>query len=203
MLRSALAASVPCIPRRLGGPGLWAQAWLHPDVTWGVPSWRAQGGWVALPTHEGRAPPQHPRLPRGCRWLRATERDSAGGVSRSLPHREKGALEEGLSGRGGSREPAPTCRGPLSLPAGTAGAGCLLAHPTSRCTPAGSAQEPQESGARGCAGKPGPAPRSPHPPARPSRQRSPPEPGRGCAGCRGGWDGGWRCWLGGQWRQPC
>lgn len=194
-LRSALAALVPCISRPLGGPGPWAQAWLRPDVTWGVPNWRAQGGWGALPTHGGRAPPQHPRVPWGCRWPRATEWDCAGGVSRLPLYREGGC-------RGGSGAPAPTCRGPLSFPAGTAGAGCLLAHPTSRCTPAGSAQKPQETGARGCrqAGTCGPlsAPCcTPIAPAKPPRA----EAGGGSAGCRGGWDGdrgaGW-----GQWRQP-
>lgn len=52
--------------------------------------------------------------------------------------------------RGAAGCPAPTCRGPVSFPAGTARAGCLLAHPTCCCTPAGSTQEPRESGARGC-----------------------------------------------------
>lgn len=97
--------------------------------------------------------------------------------------------------RGGSGAPAPTCRGPLSFPAGTAGAGCLLAHPTSRCTPAGSVQEPQESGARGCRQAGTCAPLS-APCCTPIAPAKPPRAGAEGAGCRAGWDGGRRCWLG-------
>lgn len=200
MLRSALAALVPSIPRRLGGLGPWAQAWLHPDVTWGVPSWRAQGGWVALPTHGGRAPPQHPRVPWGCRWPRATDWDSAGGVSRLPPHRDGGTRRAvgGAVGRPLLRAVA-LCHFPQARPGLGA---CLLTRQAAARRPA--PRRSRRKAGPGAAGKPGPAPRSPHPAALPLRQRSPPEPGRGGErgvpgrvgmGDRGA---GW-----GQGRQPC
>lgn len=177
LLRSALAVLVPCIPRRLGGP----RPWLHPDVTWGVPSWRAQGGWVAPPTHGASALPQHPRVARchrvGLRWR---------GYPACLPT-EKGALE-GLSG--GARErpllrAVALCHFPQARPGLGA---CWLTRQAAARRPA--QRRSRRKAGPGAAGKPGPAPRSPHPAARPLNQQSPPEPGRRTRGAEEGGMGG-------------
>lgn len=152
-------------------------------------------GGVALPTRGGSAPP-HPST-RGC----------PGAAASPAPPRARGFLLAGCpschptgvgrelggggSSWGASGRPTPTCRGPVSFPAGTAGAGCLLAHPTCRCTPAGSVQEPRESGARGC-GQAGTC--APLPTARPALRAKPPLPPR--AGVRGAWGGMGRCGVG-------
>lgn len=185
----------PLYSPAFGGPGPWALAWLHPDVTWGVSSWRAQGGWAALPTHGGRAPPQHPRVPWGCRWPRATEWDSAGGVSRLPPHREGGTR----GGIGGAVErpllrAVALCHFPQARPGLGA---CLLTRQAAARRPAPCRS--RKKAGPGAAGKPGPAPRSPHPAARPLRQRSPLEPGRRARGAeQAGMGDGGAGW--GQWR---
>lgn len=190
---SACPATLPSAPAPPRSPALWGAPGpgRRPGCTLTSPGVSPAGGHgvggVALPTRGGSAPPQHPWVPWGCRQPRTIEQGSASGVSWLPSHQGWGELGGPAGGPVGRL--APTCRSPVSFPAGTAGAGCLLAHPTCHCTPAGSMQEPRESGARGC----GQARTcAPLPTAQPSRRaKPPPRAGVGGRGVPGGWDGGY------------
>lgn len=179
------------LPGALGG-GLALSTGLA-DITWGVPGWRAQGGWSGPANAWGERPTPAPVGAPGPQLALRHRAGSAGGVSRLPPRRGGGNRR---AGGGAAGRPAPTCCGPVSFPAGSAGAGCLLAHPTCRCTPAGSAQEPRESGARGCRQARTCAP-LPTPRCMPGSTSKAPPPQAGERGVPGTWDGGSWCWLGG------